>query len=361
MPINLHPPGADEIEISLFGPGLGESLVIHLGHGQWMIVDSCQPGGYQSPVPLSYLHQIGLDPSECVSTVVISHFHADHIKGMDEVVQACSNAQVWLSAALCSEEAASLVMAHSLDTAITDRQMPGTREMAKILSAMAAGDIAYRNAVESRPIYSEGGTVVTALSPSDAAINQARLDFAAALQELEKPGYKKLAKRLSPNRCAIALHVNTEAGAALLGADLEISKSSNLGWEAVLASIGRPQEKAVVYKVPHHGSETGHYEPIYQNMLENGHLSIITTMDSHYLPLPRDVDRICSYGGSVFCTTTPKVKPPRRDPMVEKILKNVVKKRRILQGDVGHIQVRMNASSGIVVNTNDLVCQLNVA
>lgn len=35
------PPVADELEVSVFGPGVGESVVVHLGHGDWMVVDSC--------------------------------------------------------------------------------------------------------------------------------------------------------------------------------------------------------------------------------------------------------------------------------------------------------------------------------
>jgi len=32
----------DELEVSVFGPGYGESLAIHLGLGSWIIIDSCR-------------------------------------------------------------------------------------------------------------------------------------------------------------------------------------------------------------------------------------------------------------------------------------------------------------------------------
>jgi hypothetical protein len=35
------PPEADEIEVSVFGPGFGESIVAHLTRGAWITVDSC--------------------------------------------------------------------------------------------------------------------------------------------------------------------------------------------------------------------------------------------------------------------------------------------------------------------------------
>src|SRR5947209_2078343 len=34
-------PGADELELTVFGGGFGESICVHVGGGSWVIVDSC--------------------------------------------------------------------------------------------------------------------------------------------------------------------------------------------------------------------------------------------------------------------------------------------------------------------------------
>ncbi len=34
-------PGQDIIEVSIFGPGKGEPILVHLGRNEWIIVDSC--------------------------------------------------------------------------------------------------------------------------------------------------------------------------------------------------------------------------------------------------------------------------------------------------------------------------------
>jgi hypothetical protein len=57
----VSPPEIDELEVSLFGPGFGESIVLHLGDGKWIIVDSCLRPGYELPAPLTYLIQLGID------------------------------------------------------------------------------------------------------------------------------------------------------------------------------------------------------------------------------------------------------------------------------------------------------------
>lgn len=50
-------PGADEVEFTLLGPGYGESAVVHLGAGAWMIVDSfvVSESGHGVPAALRYL------------------------------------------------------------------------------------------------------------------------------------------------------------------------------------------------------------------------------------------------------------------------------------------------------------------
>ena len=34
-------PRRDEVEVTLFGPGYGESVVVHAGVDDWLVVDSC--------------------------------------------------------------------------------------------------------------------------------------------------------------------------------------------------------------------------------------------------------------------------------------------------------------------------------
>ena len=92
---SLKPPDKDEFEISLFGPGVGECVVVHLGHGQWMVVDSCYPVGGAEPVALSYLSALGLGiaAGNAVRLVVATHWHADHIRGMARLLEACPQAE----------------------------------------------------------------------------------------------------------------------------------------------------------------------------------------------------------------------------------------------------------------------------
>ena len=74
-------PCTDEVELTLLGPGYGESVVVHIGQGRWVIVDSCITDA-REPQALDYLLSIGVDPAAAVTLIVATHWHDDHIRGM---------------------------------------------------------------------------------------------------------------------------------------------------------------------------------------------------------------------------------------------------------------------------------------
>lgn len=87
-------PQGEEIEVSLFGPGFGECILVHVGAGRWLIVDSCVDRAKHRPVALAYFDEIGVSPSS-VEIVLATHWHDDHVAAIDEVVSACTTAQFW--------------------------------------------------------------------------------------------------------------------------------------------------------------------------------------------------------------------------------------------------------------------------
>src|SRR5437763_4371924 len=85
QPPPTSPPATDEFEISLFGPGFGECIVIHLGGGDWIVVDSCRDLDSKCPVALEYLGKLGVDVRSQVKRVIATHWHDDHIDGISDV------------------------------------------------------------------------------------------------------------------------------------------------------------------------------------------------------------------------------------------------------------------------------------
>ena len=85
-----NPPSYDEFELTLLGSGYGESIVMHVGEGAWVLVDSC--GRTDAPAALEYLKILGVDPGEAVKLIVASHWHDDHIRGIGQVVPGAGSA-----------------------------------------------------------------------------------------------------------------------------------------------------------------------------------------------------------------------------------------------------------------------------
>src|SRR6516225_10111580 len=102
-------PRSDELELSVFGPGIGESLVVHLGWGSWMVVDSCMNEARDKAVALDYLEQLGIDVASQFKLIVVTHWHDDHIRGISQLLGVARSAIFACSAALNNEEFMTLV------------------------------------------------------------------------------------------------------------------------------------------------------------------------------------------------------------------------------------------------------------
>jgi len=98
------PPKHDEIEVSVFGPGYGECILIHAGDNEWIIVDSCIDSVSREPAAMQYLKGIGVNSNEAVKFIIASHWHDDHIRGMSSIVNSCQNAKFVCPSAMLSEE-----------------------------------------------------------------------------------------------------------------------------------------------------------------------------------------------------------------------------------------------------------------
>jgi hypothetical protein len=300
----LNAPKPDEVEITLFGPGFGESLAIHLGDGRWIIIDSCIDSETGEAAALRYLDSIGVDPASSVSHVIATHWHDDHVGGLSKVVEACANATFCCAAALTSPEFLKLVTVFNKRTIA---KTTGLSEIEKVLYLLMRRRAEPKYVLGDMPILTLPATSnapearVTALSPVNA-------EYVRFLQSLAQyvptdPTTKHRFPRPHANDISIATLVTVGNACALLGADLETTSSPNRGWNAVLASTNRPADVASLFKVPHHGSVTGHHDDIWNDLLISQPVAILTPWNrGAKLPTRTDRARIESYAERSFIT-----------------------------------------------------------
>jgi len=280
------------VEVSLFGPGYGECVVVHAGGGDWIIVDSFRtPGG--KPVAMKYLDELGLDPARCVRLIVATHWHDDHMKGLGALVRRCPGADFCCASALSSREFMSVAAAW----AGTGLRSGGIREIHTVMSHLDRADSRPVWAMAGRRIRHSSNCEAWSLSPGD----EAYTSFLRSLAPHSKTGPLRGGDLLKPNRLSVVLLLRFNGGVScLLGADLE-----RRGWTAVLRDDARPRWKASVFKVPHHGSANAHLQEVWDELVEPEPIAILAPWrrGGGALPQEGDVDRILSCTPNAYATT----------------------------------------------------------
>ena len=325
MGVAAGPPAKDQVEVALLGPGHGESVLVHLGNGNWVVVDSCLDSTTHEPAALSYLAEIGVAPAEAVRLVIATHWHDDHIRGMAQLLEMCPNADFCMSAALGAEEFIAMVSAY--DEPHSSKCSSGVREIREVNRLLQERPDPSRKAVPDRlinrliPVDSGHGhrCVVTTLSPSDAQIDKFYAEIAALMPQVGQTMQRCPSQ--DPNQVAVVVWVEVGPLAILLGSDLEETRDPQSGWSVIVNSATRPQGMASVFKVAHHGSKNGHNDEVWTEMLAESPFVVLTPFRRSQLPRPTDVARITGLTPDAYSTAKVRApKAPTRAPAVAKTL-----------------------------------------
>jgi len=344
-----------DIEISFFGPGIGECIVSHLGNNQWMIVDSCLDPSTRAPIALQYLNQKGVNVATDVKLFLISHWHDDHISGASEVLRACKSAKFVCSAALRCNEFVTLVSRYQSRSMMISS---GVDEFAKIIGELESRSKSKKViigpdtwALADKRIFflPNHGIEVFTLSPSDAALTHSFSSFAKLIPTLKST--KNRVIDLYPNHAAVCVWINLGKDLKiLLGADLEVHREDSFGWKAIFTSNTRPAGKVLVIKVPHHGSSNSYLKEIWTELIDPDPIAVITPFTKGEKPLPTDLDlkNIRQHSKRTYCTgSRTGGKHIKRDSSVEKTLKEFAKSHRVVTGKMGRVTVTFPDSANI--------------
>lgn len=332
-------PAADELELSVFGKGIGECLVAHLGDGNWMVVDSFVPPSSKRSIALWYLETLGV-ATDRIRLVVASHWDDDHIRGLRQVLDAAPNARFVTSAALNTVQFRAFLLAHQQRT-VSGRYSSGTREFVRALELLKdRGSHTPIWAARDMLLWQDDGARVSSLSPSPASISDG---FAAAGAFPSTPRVGDSVRQLTPNGSSVVLWIEGgEYHRMLLGADLERAGSDDRGWGAVVAALTPGSEKACVLKVPHHGSVNADDDRIWTQLLQSDPHYALTRYTRSQLPNRHDRARLRSRGGRGYLAG--RALPRKRyDPGVARQVRSATRsKPKRIDGRTGHIRFRLD-------------------
>jgi len=344
-------PEDNELEISVFGPGYGECVLLHIGKNNWIVVDSCVfPGDYY-PAPLLYFDKMNIDYNS-MKLIIATHWHDDHIKGIGTIFKACTNAEFVCSDALKNQEFLELIEIFG-DCVISNDS--GIYEFHKVVTEMVQRR--ENNIVPNTPKFAVADrriwkstfkdnneniimTNLYSLSPCDEAILSAKLEIKKYIPLLKE--YPKSIPSISPNQTSVVLWLSFNDICILLGSDLEEKNNPNKGWSVIIDSNTRPDGKADIYKVAHHGSINAFHPGIWKELLTEHPIAVLTPFSKgKKIPDSEGIKKICSNTSNAFITGDPLAeKKIKRRPVVEKIIKEATGKIKMMSPSYGHIRIR---------------------
>jgi beta-lactamase superfamily II metal-dependent hydrolase len=318
MTMLADPPGSDVIEVSLFGPGVGESVLVHLGRNNWIVIDCCIDRSDGKIPVLRYLEEIGVDYASCISMIVATHAHDDHTAGISTLVEMCPSAIFVCSSALTTEEFfKTLTLDRELERLVRQSAYSEYRKVFEIVRQRSkSGQVAVLRAVESRKLLSiapdadNPAASVVSLSPSDQAVTRS-ID-ALARHVATQLGTRRRPSSFDPNEASVALWVEAGNKTILLGADM-LNGPAKCGWEGVLAAFKPATDKrASLFKVAHHGSPGADHDGVWDHLIEDNAVALLTPYWRGGTRIPGILDRgrILSRTDRAFITASATPKRP---------------------------------------------------
>ena len=340
----MTPPTDDTIEVSIFGPGFGECILVHIGCGKWLVVDSCTNRVRRLPAALAYFEDLGLNPERCVEAILITHWHDDHVGGIAQIVEACPRAAVWCSDALRCTEFLELL---DLKLKRTDLKFTnGVAQLRRVVDLRGTAiNFALGNLVLMQGTLNAAGQIfpfeARALSPSQYENLLAKKTLAALIPH--KGTTEGRIPDTNPNHAAVVLALWVGPNHVLLGSDLEEQGDERLGWSAVVLNKHRPDLKASIFKIPHHGSKNAHHPETWSQLTnQQRRVAALTPYNKgRGLPTPDDVSRIIGLTPLAYISATrASRKVRRRENAVQKLIAQSVVSMRRLPNSPGHIRLR---------------------
>ncbi|PQP35636.1 hypothetical protein C6A37_01355 [Desulfobacteraceae bacterium SEEP-SAG9] len=358
-----NPPKIDEIELTFFGPGFGESIVVFIPGIGWGIIDSCEfeVSGHKLVPPLEYL--ISQKVNE-IEFLVLTHPHADHFKGMEQIIRQ----YLGKINRICRYQGDSIreLTAHLFRKGI--KGSSGATSAKALAAVFEAFEEAAKFGAEKRRL----GALTQVIPHQKVSVNGQEfavevLSLSPLAEDEEKytnilmdafPQEKMELKEISDhkhNMIASAIRISVGNVVVILGSDVEKGVNASSGWRGIVNSADAPDLCVKTLKVPHHGSPGAYYHKAWAEHCKNGKIiSVITPFNkgSHPRPTENDIERVGNYSKLVGLTSHIRFKRPV-DVYNRALARRLPKKWKVVQTskESGFLSVRYDLAGNKTFHT----------
>jgi beta-lactamase superfamily II metal-dependent hydrolase len=274
------------LNLFVFGPGFGESLLLRTPEGSWVAIDSAtrQREGHAVNPTLAALDQYNAE----LDVVLLTHPHEDHVKGLRDLIERCGREATVAAVEPLMRTPSSYAVATEVDDVAALTAGPAIAAHVAIDRTWSVGR--RRWAISAGSSIDVGGCSLEVLIPGADALDEFASGVAFDLNDL-----------------SAAVRVRWPNGGDLvLGADATAiawdEASSRLVPENLLGC--RP------VKVPHHGSKRAIHRLLFDEENPSPDRPLVATPWSKGTGLPRfdpgeGVDRLLRTAGSLQLTSFP--------------------------------------------------------
>lgn len=307
----IPPPKNNEFELTVFGPGFGESIVVYIPDLGWAVIDSCEfgPVNQRFVPPLQYLISRN---AQKLAFLVLTHPHKDHYKGMEQII----DHYLGRIDRICRYAGDGV---RELGAYLVNRSIKGTPGAVSLAAVLKAFKKAVDHGAESRRL----GAMTQIIPRKNASVNNISFEVEVlSLSPLaaDEESYIDILKEAFPkakgqitevpdhkhNLIASAIWILVGEVVVILGSDVEEGKTQSSGWRGVVGSVDAPDLCVKALKVSHHGSPNAHCKQAWEKHCERGEItSVVTPYDRGVLPRPseEDIKRIGSNSKYVGITS----------------------------------------------------------
>ncbi|QZT35652.1 MBL fold metallo-hydrolase [Halosquirtibacter xylanolyticus] len=307
------------------GGGYGESIILNLGNDTWVVIDSCKNPNTKKSLPLEYLEERGVNLEEDVKLIICTHWHEDHIRGLSDLYEKCESAI--LSFAHASDRTKFLQLV-GLDHNKTKNEETAcsTEELNACLKILASRKGTMRKASEDRVLLSNNSNginfKVISLSPSDYIMSEFDEEISTLITDYGVNNRKII--NHTPNDKSVAILVKINDQRIILGSDLEVNADKRKGWKCIINNSQTLDGKSNVFKIPHHGSDTGYNKEVWDVLMdENTVIKLSPYSKNKKLPKSDMINTFLGHSDRLYITSIPtlsKAKPKKRHRSIAKAI-----------------------------------------
>lgn len=334
----------NDFQITLLGTGggYGESVVVKLCDQNWFVIDSCVNPYSKEILPLKYLEDNNVDLENDVKLIVCSHWHDDHIKGLDVLLDKCKNAKFVFAVIEDFPKYLKYLDIDSRDDKGSSSTTTTFMHCMEIIKSRKGVIVSAQQdkllmRIERPRVKAE----VFCLTPTDDMLKR----FQQMLPEIFKDAAKSNIRLhpFEPNDIATVLMMEVNGHVAILGGDLE-EDAKYRQWTYILDnSVALDGKSFSMIKIPHHGSETGFSERLWTEFACDAVTACMTSFNHGKVHLPMDemVERYKGLATYLYLTVanTQKI---TRGKTLDKAIKKLKPSLTVIPFNYGEITSHIN-------------------